>query len=894
MKDTRSTVCVWGGVMSIVMALILVFAGCADTTSGGDGKSDITTGDKGDEGNGPNKGDTLIESDVPSNTKKITGPDVKDYVNTKYANLSTEVRDSQDKWNMGNSHDPKLFLDDDGTYYVYSTDASCGNIEYTGINIRYSKDLVNWTTLSKSAIQGYWDEDFLAWQGMSASSSEKKHKDSYTAVTWAPTVIKQNGLYYMYHGVSTDVTMGGKTFATSSIVLAIASNPKGPFYPASCISQGKITTDDANAIKAKLGELQVEYKQNFLVRYCPYDYSAKGSKKYDSYSSSSNGAALDGEPIKVPDYSQCNNTRYGSIDPEFVYDVATGKLREYTIGSNACYAITYGSWMNGIVVAYVDTTSLKPVALGNFSVDGKSYSKGDELDFSLDHAACTGSVTDCETGHANTSSTDRFLLLGVPIIGGSSSSPAPNNGAATAYEGAQLFYNSKSSHYYIITSCGALMWEYRCGVGRSTDIYGPYLDAGGVDMWLGTSNYSKYHAIGSKIIGSHVLKDEFSMRSQGGLSVLRGADGNVYFANHTRTNYLEEYHFALQIHQMFFNADDWPVLNQNEYYSDYKGLTDDGKESLTKLTVADVAGTYDTILTVRGTETAAVSSLDICGASEESAKVNKQDAVPTASKGMVLESDGSISGNYTGTWTLANDGQNITIALKDANGSALGTFKGIVMYAVDWTRKTNDERFTITFSTLCSESNAKEAGEFFWGNRQAVPLWSVSGNTYTYNGKSTSSVTVPKIAVTDSEGFTVQFKATLPVWKDGDDWGAKILSYKGCHVTIPNLDPWNNDISGSKLTDKNSYPTAQGASLGSGLAFNSAFGGTHTIKIVFKNNTITFYLDGKTWVTYSSSALSNGMQEFVGYYITGLNAGEVTFNEAGMNITDVTITKGAN
>ena len=884
MKDTRSTVCVWGGVMSIVMALILVFAGCADSTSGGDDDNDKTT----------SKGSAASSS-------ISTG---MDYVKNKYANGKTDAAKSQTGWNAANCHDPKLFQDDDGTYYVYATDASCGNIGYVGIHVRSSKDLVSWTGWKQSALNAYWDEDFLAWEGFKASSAETKQNNTeYTAYTWAPTVIKQNDLYYMYHGVNADVTMGDAKFPASSIVLAIASKPTGPFYPASFISSYISGSDtygndaDIRSIQSRLADLGVTYKQNFLVRYCPYDYSAKGSKKYDSYSSSSNGAALDDEPIKMPDYSQCNNTRYGSIDPEFVYDVATGKLMEYTIGSNTCYAITYGSWLNGIVVAYVDTTSLKPVALGNFSVDGKSYSKGDELDFSLDHAACTGSVTDCETGHANTSSTDRFLLLGVPIIGGSSSSSTPNNGAATAYEGAQLFYNSKTGHYYIITSCGALMWEYRCGVGRSTDIYGPYLDAGGVDMWLGTSNYSNYHAIGSKIIGSHVLQNAYSFRSQGGLSVLHGADGNIYFANHTRTNFQEEYYFYLQIHQMFFNADGWPVLNQNEYYNDYTGLTKDGKESLTALKMSDVAGTYDTILTVRGTETAAVSSLDIFGAEGAKGTANVLDAVPTKSKEMILDVNGDITGDYKGKWNLDSDGYGVNITLQDTNGSALGTFKGYVLHAVDWARKSGDRR-TITFTTLCSETSAKEAGEFFWGNMRAPSPWKTSpdGNMLTFSADDdtdTTGTTIPKFDVT-SEGFTVQFKATLPVWKDGDDWGAKILSYKGCHVTIPNLDPWNNDISGSKLTGKNSYPTAAGASLGSGLAFNSAFGGTHTIKIVFKNNTITFYLDGKTWVTYSSSALSNGMQEFIGYYITGLNAGEVTFNEAGMNITDVTITKGAN
>lgn len=882
MKDTRSTVCVWGGVMSIVMALILVFAGCADTTSGGDGKSDITTGDKGDEGNGPNKGDNTEGSensygDVSSNVTKITGPAISDssYVNTKYSNGANDSRANQTGWNAANCHDPKLFQDDDGTYYVYATDASCGNIGYVGLHIRSSTDLINWTGEATSALTGYWDEDFLAWEGFKASSAETKQDNTeYTAYTWAPTVIKQNDLYYMYHGVNADVKLsGGGTKWASSICLAIASKPTGPFYPASFISNYTSGNNaDINSIKSKLNSLGVTYKQNFLVRYNAVGSSARAEQ-----------STLDGNKIPNPDYTDANNGRFGCIDPEFVYDVATGKIMEYKIGSNTCYAIIYGSWLNGIALAYVDSVSLKPVYkdtanhnINQITIDGVTYKTGDPMDIPLDKASTWNGFT-----------TGNYACLGERIAGG----------YGAGYEGAQLFYNSNTHYYYLITSCGGLDYEYRCTLGRSTAIEGPYFDAGGQNMVLTSSNAANYHAIGSKIIGSHVLKDEYSFRCQGGLSVWRNKDGEIIFANHARTNFQEGYYFYLQCHQMFFNADGWPVLNQNEYYNDYTGLTKNGKESLSKLTVDDIVGTYDTILTVRGTDTASVKSLGIYGASEVTTKVNKQDAVPTASIGMVLEKDGSISGNYTGTWQLASDGYSITIDLKDTSGSTLGRFKGIVMYAVDWARKTNEERFTITFSTLCydeSGSSAK-AGEFFWGNRQAVPLWSVSGNTYKYNGTSIASVPVPQITATASEGFTVQFTINDTLAKhSNNDWTTKLLSYKGCYVTIPNLDPYNNTIS-DNLTGKNAYPGNGGGVLSQGYTYDFAWGSQCTIKITFTKNAIKWYKNGTLALTYSEGLWGSGsMAEFVGYYITGLNDGGVTFNEAGMNITDVTITKGAN
>ena len=119
--------------------------------------------------------------------------DVDKVVLTKYANAAS-FNGSQDIWGPLNCHDPKLFQDDDGTYYVYSTDAAIGGAGQKGLQIRKSEDLVHWESLSKSAIQRKWDKDWLKWV----------HFNMAQASTWAPTVIKQNGLYYLIHGIITD------------------------------------------------------------------------------------------------------------------------------------------------------------------------------------------------------------------------------------------------------------------------------------------------------------------------------------------------------------------------------------------------------------------------------------------------------------------------------------------------------------------------------------------------------------------------------------------------------------------------------------------------------------------------------------------------------------------
>ena len=117
---------------------------------------------------------------------------------------------------------------------------------------------------------------------------------------------------------------------------------------------------------------------------------------------------------------------------------------------------------------------------------------------------------------------------------------------------------------------------------------------------------------------------------------------------------------------------------------------------------------------MRGTSKAAANTLGLyeCSSTDQ---VNVSDAVPTESKEIKISKKGVISGAYTGTLTLADDGYTATISL---NG--YGTFKGYFLNAVDWARKggTSAERSTIRFTTLCSDNSASSAGEYFWGNRQ--------------------------------------------------------------------------------------------------------------------------------------------------------------------------------
>lgn len=798
----------------LIFAGVLMIAGCQNTTGSG------TTNDSSD---------------------NITSG-LDDIVSTKYTTATTNAT-TQAKWGALNCHDPKLFQDDDGTYYVYSTDASIGNAHKTGLQVRSSTDLVNWTCKSSSALQGNWDPDMLTATGEVANGTTETlgSNSSYTATTWAPTVIKQNSKYYMFHGIITDNVAGfsGTTESgpTAWIGLAVADSPTGPFKPAheydsttytnstlvryawntptqgmSAYIGGEMTKMTVNSITTTTdsgtttdstaktlaatgnwydvsttaysgvtgltGDFTVAYDitlddvgnsnwQKWSFALVDNDTKAGWYLRADDwtndftpnsginnnmygYGNSSSGTNLrvsstysfqfddstagdyfgnvfaDGTEIIVTaaytastgtcvvtatsadggttyytatgsgysgDLRTTNNTAsydtaaessssatswnygFGAIDPEFVYDVADttsgSKLpKTYTIGSTVCYAMTFGSWKGGIALIYVDADTLRPVdASGNV----------------LTHPLDEETMSTCFTR-----------------IGG---------GYGGAYEGAQLIYNGDTEYYYLFVSMGELNYEYRVGVGRSTSITGPFLDAGRKSMLLDstTGSGSNYHAIGSKIIGAAAFDGEYSWRCPGGESILRTSDGKIMFACHSRTNFKAGYYFYLQIRQMFFTADGWPVLNQNEYYDNYDG----SDEGLAALTAADIVGTYDTILTVRGTDT---SSFTPYGGT--AGTYNTADETPTASVSMTLGSDGTIGGNtYGGTWTLGSDGYTVTMTLTEAGGTALGTFTGYALKATDWARKGSVTRQTISFTTIDSTSGDTEAGEYFFGNK---------------------------------------------------------------------------------------------------------------------------------------------------------------------------------
>lgn len=212
-------------------------------------------------------------------------------------------------------------------------------------------------------------------------------------------------------------------------------------------------------------------------------------------------------------------------------------------------------------------------------------------------------------------------------------------------------------YYYLFMSYGYLdsVGGYQMRVFRSSTPDGPYVDAQGrnaiFDRYV--MNYGPSADMrGQLIMGAYdgwgfMKKGELA---QGHNSVIAAPDGRSYLVYHTRFNDGSEGH-QVRVHQLYANKDGWLVSSPFEYNG---GVNTDAliasEETVAK---AEVPGIYQLLVHQYG--------LDY--KEREVAKPVK----------VTLHDDGTISGAYTGTWSLEAGTGYITIKLGSVN------YKGVIV-----------------------------------------------------------------------------------------------------------------------------------------------------------------------------------------------------------------------
>lgn len=131
-------------------------------------------------------------------------------------------------WGGRHAHDPTAVRDDDGTYWLFSTDAWSDGPVRAGVQVRRSKDLVTW--------------EFHGWalDGVPADGADW----SGATGLWAPDVVRVGDEWRMYWSAS---TFGSRT---SAIGLAVAPHPTGPWEDRGLVVTSLHEVDGPNAIDA--------------------------------------------------------------------------------------------------------------------------------------------------------------------------------------------------------------------------------------------------------------------------------------------------------------------------------------------------------------------------------------------------------------------------------------------------------------------------------------------------------------------------------------------------------------------------------------------------------------------------------------------------------------------
>ncbi|KFC68166.1 family 43 glycosylhydrolase [Massilia sp. LC238] len=249
-------------------------------------------------------------------------------------------------------------------------------------------------------------------------------------------------------------------------------------------------------------------------------------------------------------------------------------------------------------------------------------------------------------------------------------------------EGAFVMYSPATSYYYMFTSFGGLDANggYNMRVARSLKPDGPYLDAQGNDMANVRSDPSKplfddasIAPYGVKLMGNFLFERKLGEPGTGigtgyvspghNSAYYDAATGRHFLVFHARFPERGEQH-EVRVHQMFMNADGWPVVAPYRY----------AKENATAVRREFVIGDY--LLVNHGKDI--------------SATVKKSQSV-------TLGSDGAVSGAVTGTWLLSG-ANGVELRLADSPSP----YKGIFLSQWDETSKS----YVMTLSALSREGVA--------------------------------------------------------------------------------------------------------------------------------------------------------------------------------------------
>ncbi|MCM1057944.1 MAG: glycoside hydrolase family 43 protein [Firmicutes bacterium] len=220
--------------------------------------------------------------------------------------------------------------------------------------------------------------------------------------------------------------------------------------------------------------------------------------------------------------------------------------------------------------------------------------------------------------------------------------------AGGSYASGEASYIQKiGDYYYLFISYGGLeaAGGYNVRVFRSERPDGDYVDALGNNAYYDKYSLNINQSVGVRLMGGYQWRNfTVGQVAQGHNSAFVDDDGKAYIVFHTRTTNGTEGHY-LKLHQLFQTKEGWLVAAP--YMTHGETLKEDGYG------LSEVAGEYEVIL----------HELEIDYKGLEA----KRPAM------IALQEDGSIMGEYSGSWSLEAGTPYITLSLdgQDYSGVAL-------------------------------------------------------------------------------------------------------------------------------------------------------------------------------------------------------------------------------
>ena len=199
-------------------------------------------------------------------------------------------------------------------------------------------------------------------------------------------------------------------------------------------------------------------------------------------------------------------------------------------------------------------------------------------------------------------------------------------------EGPFIEYNADTGYYYLWTTYGGLTSTggYNMRVSRSRSPLGPFVDAAGNPAVLNSN--TDLDSVGLKVMGNYKFSTlDKAYMACGHNSVLRDDDGQWYLVYHTRFDDGYEIH-QVRVHQMYFNAEGWPVVTPFEYAGDQ--LSKGGYNE------SDIVGKYEYINHGNATNGNIINY-----------------------KTIYINSNGTISGDASGTWKQGGTTADATLVI---------------------------------------------------------------------------------------------------------------------------------------------------------------------------------------------------------------------------------------